>query len=70
MKFPVFSQLAGNSDVRDEFAPDCFLQRRVCVSHSPDRGQLENRGFGAGVRHSVGGAVGRDAPADQYRAKE
>jgi hypothetical protein len=29
MNFPVFSQLAGNSNVRDEFAPDCFLQRRV-----------------------------------------
>jgi hypothetical protein len=27
MKFPVFSQLAGNFGFsRDEFAPDCFLQ--------------------------------------------
>jgi hypothetical protein len=28
MKFPVFSQLAGN--FRDEFARDCLLQRGVC----------------------------------------
>ena len=29
MNFPVFSQLAVNLAFRDEFAPDCFLQRRV-----------------------------------------
>jgi hypothetical protein len=29
MNFPVFSQLAGNFEVRDEFAPDCFLQQGV-----------------------------------------
>jgi hypothetical protein len=29
MKFPVFSQLAGNSGSRDEFARDCPIQRRV-----------------------------------------
>jgi hypothetical protein len=29
MNFPVFSQLAGNFAFRDEFARDCFLQRRV-----------------------------------------
>ena len=30
MKFPVFSLLTGNfGPPRDEFAPDCLLQRRV-----------------------------------------
>jgi len=33
MKFPVFSLLAGNfGPPRDEFAPDCLLQRRVCLA--------------------------------------
>jgi len=29
MNFPVFSQLARKLGFRDEFAPDCLLQRRV-----------------------------------------
>jgi hypothetical protein len=29
MKFPVFSQLSGYFDFRDEFARDSLLQRRV-----------------------------------------
>jgi hypothetical protein len=36
MKFPVFSLLAGNLD-RDEFAPDCPLQQRVCELSVPER---------------------------------
>ena len=35
MKFPVFSQLAGNSLSRDEFARDSLLQRRV--TNEPSR---------------------------------
>src|SRR6516165_10293710 len=30
MNFPVFSQLARKLGFRDEFAPDCLLQQRVC----------------------------------------
>ena len=41
MKFPVFSQLAGNSGSRDEFARDCPLQRRV--SNELFRGWASNR---------------------------
>ena len=37
MNFPVFSQLAGNFEVRDEFAPDCFLQQRVYKPPVPQR---------------------------------
>ena len=35
MKFPVFSLLTGNFGLfRDEFAADCFLQRRVMQTRS------------------------------------
>ena len=39
MKFPVNSLLAGNFRLRDEFARDCLLQRRVsCEPDFLDRG--------------------------------
>ena len=37
MKFPVFSQLAGNSRSRDGFAHDCLLQRGVMQTFGPAR---------------------------------
>ena len=37
MNFPVFSQLAGNLAVRDEFARDCLLLRGVCEPSVPKR---------------------------------
>jgi hypothetical protein len=37
MKFPAFSQLAGNLAFRDGFARDCPLQRRVGSELGPDR---------------------------------
>jgi len=59
MNFPVFSQLAGNFGFfRDEFAPDCFLQRRVCETFGPgvvgDRCKLRlDAGKEAGQREQV-----------------
>ena len=35
MNFPVFSQLARKLGFRDEFAPDCLLQQRVCELSVP-----------------------------------
>ena len=35
MKFPANSLLAGNFGLRDEFAHDCLLQRRVCKLSVP-----------------------------------
>src|SRR5262249_45165513 len=65
MKFPVFSLLAGNFGLfRDEFAADSPLQRRVrCepVSRGNSPSYVEKPRFSAGVRRSVGGAVGGDA---------
>ena len=41
MKFPVFSLLAGNFDIRDEFARDCALQRGVrCEPDFLDQGGI------------------------------
>ena len=38
MNFPVFSQLARKLGFRDEFAPDCLLQRRVRCELAPAAG--------------------------------
>jgi len=35
-KFPAFSLLAGNLEVRDGFARDCPLQRGVCELSVPE----------------------------------
>ena len=44
---------------RDQKFESSFLQRRVRVSYSPGRCRSRTRWFRAGVRRSVGGAVGR-----------
>ena len=51
MKFPVFSQLAGN--FRDEFARDCLLQWRVGEPSVPKRRRRRESRRIAGVWFSL-----------------
>ena len=46
MKFPVFSQLAGNFGFRDGFARDSLLQQRVCELSVPERRLPPRRSLG------------------------
>jgi hypothetical protein len=48
MKFPVFSQLAGN--FRDEFARDCLLQQRVSNELVRRWALMEPDRDGSGIR--------------------
>src|SRR6516164_1244710 len=69
MNFPVLSQLARKLGFRDEFAPDCLLQRRVrCepVSRGNSPSYVEKPRFSAGVRAgalSSAGATAREQSA-------
>ena len=55
MNFPVFSQQARKLGFRDEFAPDCLLQRRVHVSRDFALPRRE-AGFSRGCAGPAGAA--------------
>jgi hypothetical protein len=68
MKFPVFSQLAGNLGSRDGFARDSLLQRRVRLSPVSAFEGREPRLSAPVCAAGLGDRVGRDAQGFPFRA--